>query len=175
MNTRLTTLCLTGFLALTSFVARPLLADEWNKRTEFQFSAPVQIPGHTLAAGKYVFQLADSDSDRNVVLIFSEDSTGRQNLVTTLMAVPDYLDETPDNLWSILKSGPPGHPKRFTVGSTPARTRGGSSSTPTPRRREINEMSSDSARDGTTPRHAGTGSGRRAHRPHRGSFRQAAS
>src|SRR5579863_4375657 len=40
MNIKLTTLYLSGVLALTSFVARPLLADEWNKRTEFQFSAP---------------------------------------------------------------------------------------------------------------------------------------
>src|SRR5579863_2848136 len=65
------------------------------------------------------------------------------------------LARRPTNLWSILKSGAPGHPKRFTVGSTPARTRGGSSSTPTPRRRETNETSSDSARDGTTPRASG--------------------
>jgi hypothetical protein len=111
MNTRLTTLCLTGFLALTSFVARPLLADEWNKRTEFQFSAPVQIPGHTLAAGKYVFQLADSDSDRNVVQIFSEDSAGRQNLVTTLMVVPDSLDETPDKPVVHFEERPSGSPE----------------------------------------------------------------
>jgi hypothetical protein len=111
MNTRLKTLCLTGFLALTSFVARPLLADEWNKRTEFQFSAPVQIPGHTLAAGKYVFQLADSDSDRNVVQIFSEDSTGRENLVTTLMVVPDYLGETPDKPVVHFEERPSGSPE----------------------------------------------------------------
>ena len=54
-----------------------------------------QIPGQTLAAGKYVFQLADSDSGRNVVRIFSEDSSGRENLVTTLLAIPDYTGETP--------------------------------------------------------------------------------
>ena len=95
MNIRLTTLCLSGLFALTSFVARPALADEWNKKTEFQFSAPVQIPGRTLPAGKYVFQLADSESGRNVVQIFSEDSSGNENLVATLMAVPDYMEETP--------------------------------------------------------------------------------
>src|SRR5215470_14496819 len=69
MNIKLTALCLGGFLTLTSFVARPALADEWNKKTEFQFSAAVQIPGRTLAAGKYVFQLADSDSNRNIVRV----------------------------------------------------------------------------------------------------------
>ncbi len=96
MNIKLTTLYLGGLFALTSFVAQPVLADEWNKKTEFQFSAPVQIPGKTLAAGKYVFQLADSDSDRNVVRIFSEDSDGNENLVATLLAIPDYIEQTPD-------------------------------------------------------------------------------
>ena len=124
MNTRLTTLCLTGFLALTSFVARPLLADEWNKRTEFQFSAPVQIPGHTLAAGKYVFQLADSDSDRNLVQIFSEDSAGRQNLVTTLMVVPDYLGETPDKPVVHFEERPSGSPEAIHSWFYPAENTG---------------------------------------------------
>jgi len=96
MNIKLTALCLGGFFALMSFVARPVLADEWNKKTEFQFSAPVQIPGKTLAPGKYVFQLADSESDRNIVQIFSEDSDGNENLVATLMAIPDYIEQTPD-------------------------------------------------------------------------------
>ena len=41
-------------------MTKPVMADEWNKRTEFQFSAPVEIPGKTLAPGKYVFELADS-------------------------------------------------------------------------------------------------------------------
>ena len=96
MNMKLTTLGLAGLFALTSFVAQPVLADEWNKKTEFQFSAPVQIPGKTLEAGRYVFQLADSESDRNIVQVFSVDSDGNENLVATLMAVPDYIEQTPD-------------------------------------------------------------------------------
>jgi hypothetical protein len=97
MNIKPTTLCLCNLLALAAFVARPVLADEWNKKTEFQFSAPVQIPGHTLAAGKYVFQLAGDGNDQNVVQIFSEDTRGRESLVATLMAVPEYREETPNN------------------------------------------------------------------------------
>ncbi len=96
MNIKLNALCLGGFLALTSFLAQPVMADEWNKKTEFQFSGPVQIPGKVLAAGKYVFQLVDSDSDRNIVQVFSEDSNGKESLVATLMAIPDYISETPD-------------------------------------------------------------------------------
>ena len=54
------------------------LRDEWNKRTEFTFSEPVDIPGHVLTAGKYVFELADNSSDRNIVEIFSQDSNGKE-------------------------------------------------------------------------------------------------
>jgi hypothetical protein len=95
MNIKVATLCAGALFALTSFVAQPLRADEWNKKMEFNFSAPVQIPGKTLAAGKYVFQLADDPSNRNIVQIFSENSNGVENLVTTLMAVPAYRVDTP--------------------------------------------------------------------------------
>jgi hypothetical protein len=96
MNIKLNALCLGGFLALTSFLAQPVMADEWNKKTEFQFNGPVEIPGKVLAPGKYIFQLVDSDSDRNIVQVFSEDSNGKESLIATVMAIPDYISETPD-------------------------------------------------------------------------------
>ena len=96
MNIKWNALYLGGFLALTSFLAQPVMADEWNKRTEFQFSGPVEIPGMVLSAGKYVFQLVDSDSDPNIVQVFSEDSSGKESLLATVLAVPDYMTETPD-------------------------------------------------------------------------------
>ena len=46
--------------ALVTLMAAPgVRADEWNKKTILTFSGPVQIPGATLAAGTYVFKLAD--------------------------------------------------------------------------------------------------------------------
>src|SRR6202011_6217516 len=96
MNSRLNALCIGGLLALTLSMTKPVMADEWNKRTEFQFSAPVEIPGKVLTPGKYVFELADSQSDRNIVQVFSEDSNGNESLVATLLAIPDYIIETPD-------------------------------------------------------------------------------
>ena len=42
-------------------------ASEWNQRTLFTFSQPVEIPGHVLSAGAYTFKLADSLSDRDIV------------------------------------------------------------------------------------------------------------
>jgi hypothetical protein len=49
-----------------------------------------------LAPGKYVFELADSDSDRNIVQIYSKDSDGNETLVATILAIPDYTSNTPD-------------------------------------------------------------------------------
>lgn len=58
-------------------------ADETNQETTISFSAPVQIPGQVLPAGKYVV-LADSD-DVNLVRIFNAD---RNILYATLQTVP---------------------------------------------------------------------------------------
>jgi hypothetical protein len=96
MNIKLNAAWLGGVLALSSFLSQPVRADEWNKKTEFQFSAPVQIPGRTLAPGKYVFELADSSSDRNIVQVFSKAADGKETLVNTILAVPDYTMKTPD-------------------------------------------------------------------------------
>jgi hypothetical protein len=88
MHRRLNTLYLGATLALSFLMIQPAMADEWNKRIEFQFSAPVEVPGNVLAPGKYAFELADSDSDRNIVRIFSLDPDGHENLVSTIMAIP---------------------------------------------------------------------------------------
>ena len=81
MNIRFKVLWLSASLALMSSMIAPAVADEWNKETKLEFSAPVEVPGKVLAAGKYVFRLLDSESDRNIVEIFSEDSNGNQKLV----------------------------------------------------------------------------------------------
>ena len=44
MNIRWNSLCIGALLALTPFLARPVMADEWNKKTEFQFSKPGADP-----------------------------------------------------------------------------------------------------------------------------------
>ncbi len=58
-----------GFLA--GMVPRAT-ADESDEKTVFTFSGPVEIPGQVLPAGTYVFKLADSSSDRNIVQVFSD-------------------------------------------------------------------------------------------------------
>src|SRR6266481_4908325 len=96
MNIRFKALWLGASLALVGSMVAPAIADEWNKETKLEFSEPVQVPGKLLEAGKYVFKLADSDSDRNIVEIFSEDASGAQKLVTTVLAIPAYRTATPD-------------------------------------------------------------------------------
>jgi hypothetical protein len=61
-------------------------ADEWDKTTKITFSEPVQVPGKVLPAGTYIFKLLDSQSNRHIVQIFSEDHT---QLITTILAIPN--------------------------------------------------------------------------------------
>jgi len=72
-----------GFLTAVSLSA---YADEWDQKTVFTFSGPVEIPGQVLPAGTYVFKLADSQSDRNIVQVFSKNE---KHLYGTFLAVPD--------------------------------------------------------------------------------------
>src|SRR5277367_3696133 len=62
-------------------------ADERDQKTVFTFSAPVEIPGQVLDAGTYVFKLADSGSDRNIVQVFNKNEN---HLYGTFLTVPDY-------------------------------------------------------------------------------------
>src|SRR5687767_1299446 len=64
-------LCLAILLMALSPAAQ---ADTWNKKTYMTFSDAVELPGGViLPAGKYVFKLADSLSNRHIVQVFSED------------------------------------------------------------------------------------------------------
>jgi LPXTG-motif cell wall-anchored protein len=62
-------------------------ASEWNQKTIFTFSAPVEVPGRVLNPGTYVFKLLDSTADRNVVQVFNKNET---HLYGTFLAIPDY-------------------------------------------------------------------------------------
>lgn len=65
-----------------------------NQLTYFTFSAPFELPGgKTLPAGKYVFKIVDSPSNRHVVQIFNEDQT---QIFATVLAIPAQRMEPPD-------------------------------------------------------------------------------
>ena len=111
MNNKLNALCLGGLLALNFFITKPAMADEWNKRTEFTFNESVEIPGNVLTPGKYVFEIATSDSNRNVVLVYSEDSKGKESLIATLMAIPAQASEVPAEPIIQFEERPTGSPE----------------------------------------------------------------
>ena len=56
-----------------------------DRRTNVTFSGPVSIPGATLPAGTYVFRIADSQTNRNIVQIYDNEGL---KLITTILAVP---------------------------------------------------------------------------------------
>ena len=70
-----------GYIAIGLVIAFALFfelaahADESDEATFMSFSAPVQIPGHVLPAGTYLFELADHGSEPDVVQVFSSDRT----------------------------------------------------------------------------------------------------
>jgi len=87
MNRVKTKVMLVLGLAILGAVLPRAVADEWDQKTVFTFSGPVAIPGQVLPAGTYVFKLADSPSDRNIVQVFSKDE---RHLFGTFLAIPDY-------------------------------------------------------------------------------------
>src|SRR6476661_3554514 len=53
--------------------AHAQLTQTYDKKVYFTFSGPVEVPGATLPAGKYLFHLADPDSGRQVLQAQSAD------------------------------------------------------------------------------------------------------
>ncbi|MHB8501605.1 MAG: hypothetical protein ACYDCG_06850 [Candidatus Acidiferrales bacterium] len=84
---RMTKMMVLAGLCMLGAMLPQAKADEWNQKTIFTFSGPVEIPGKVLPAGTYVFKLADSESDRNIVQVFSKD---QRHLYGTFLAIPDY-------------------------------------------------------------------------------------
>ena len=67
--------------------------NNWNQRTYFTFSAPVELPGKTLPAGTYLFKLVDSPSNRHVVQVFDRDE---KTIHATILAIPAQRMEPSD-------------------------------------------------------------------------------
>jgi hypothetical protein len=98
-------------LAVSLFVLPGASADDWNKKTVVTFSAPVEVPGvgaQVLPAGTYVFKLMDSLSDRHIVQIFNKDET---QLLTTILAIPNYRLHSTDKTVITFKERAQGEPE----------------------------------------------------------------
>ncbi|MGH9321373.1 MAG: hypothetical protein ACRD3V_15995, partial [Vicinamibacteria bacterium] len=84
-------------------------ASTWNEKTILTFSEPVMVPGATLPAGSYVFQLRDAKSGRHIVQVTSEEGS---ELMALAQAVPIKRTETTGDI--VVKFNP------TDVGSPPA-------------------------------------------------------
>jgi hypothetical protein len=84
-RTRAKVILLVGLGFLGGMIPRAT-ADESDQKTIFTFSGPVEIPGQVLEAGTYVFKLADSESDRDLVQVYNKDET---HLYGTFLAIAD--------------------------------------------------------------------------------------
>ena len=86
-------------------------AQRWDKKTNVTFSAPVEIPGvgaQVLPAGKYVFKLVDSLSDRNIVQVWNEDET---HVFATILAIPNYRLKATDKTVMTFRERAAGSPE----------------------------------------------------------------
>ncbi len=68
-------------------------APDTNNMTTVTFSGPVSLPGVTLPAGSYLFKLADSQVNRNIVQVFAKD---RSKILATILAIPAERDKPAD-------------------------------------------------------------------------------
>lgn len=102
----LTALCCAA--VITACLAPSARADEWNKKTYLTFSGPVQIPGTTLPAGTYLFQLADPNLARHVVMVASKDGTKVYGMFLT---IPTDRLETPSENVVMFAETPAGTPQ----------------------------------------------------------------
>jgi hypothetical protein len=111
-----------GLVALTFLPSAK--ADEWNRKTIVNFSAPVEVPGvgaQTLPAGSYVFKIFDSMSDRHIVQIFSEDE---KHVFTTILAIPNYRLKATGKTVMTFKERAAGQPEAIRAWFYPGRNWG---------------------------------------------------
>ena len=83
---------------------------ETKRLTILTFSAPVQLPGMTLPAGKYRFEMADINSAAHVVRVLNEDGTkvlGTFSTIPTTIATRDLRDTDTLVMWAERPAGQP--------------------------------------------------------------------
>jgi hypothetical protein len=97
-------------MALLWTLAVPIqvMADKWDQATKLTSTEAVEVPGQILPAGSYWLTLANTDSARNVVEIWNADRT---HLITTILAVPDYVQKTPEKSIINFAERPSGQPE----------------------------------------------------------------
>jgi hypothetical protein len=85
-------------------------ADVLNQETIITLNQPVDIPGHALPAGTYMFKVADNVTDQNMVQIFNADGT---KLYATIQTIPTVRQNATSNTAITLRSRSQASPTLF--------------------------------------------------------------
>ena len=99
---------LCGVALIAACLVPAARADGWNKKTFLTFSGPVQVPGATLQAGTYMFQLADPDNARHVVMVSSKEGDKTYGM---FMTIPNERLQAPDENVIMFAESPAGTPQ----------------------------------------------------------------
>jgi hypothetical protein len=108
------------FLLAFLIVLPAVHADEWNQATLFTFSQPVQIPGHLLPAGTYMFELVNS-FDHEIVRISNADRT---NVIAVIQARPTTQKGYSGKAAMVLAERGQSQPEAIVAWSYPGRLEG---------------------------------------------------
>src|SRR5579864_7759827 len=108
-------------------------ADDWTRETKITFSQPVDVAGHVLVAGTYIFKMADAN-DRHIVQIFSADG---KKVIATVMTIPDYRLTATDKTVMRFREVPAGSPEALRAWFYPGRRIGEEFIYPKHRAREL--------------------------------------
>ena len=93
-------------LIMFGFFCSNLMADDWDKKTDFTINQPVSIPGHVvLPAGSYVIKRLSAVN--SVVQILDKTET---KVYATLFAIPDFVPNPPDKPVFTFQEMPQGTP-----------------------------------------------------------------
>lgn len=103
-----------GAIALAALVAPAAQAQdtaEVRRLTILTFSEPVQLPGKTLPAGKYRFEMADINSAAHTVRVLSEDGQTVIGTFHTVSSVQPQRDLTSQDTLIMFGERPAGQPQ----------------------------------------------------------------
>ena len=90
-------------IAFALFFELASYADLGDQATKLTFSQPIQIPGQVLPAGTYLFRLANSNTEQNLVQIFNSE---RSVLYATIETIPtERFEATGDTAITVAKEG----------------------------------------------------------------------
>jgi len=109
-----------GLLLAFAIMLPVLRADELNQATKFTFSQPVQIPGHVLPAGAYMFDLV-KNFNHEIVRFSNADRT---NVIALIQAIPTRQQGLSGKAAIILAERGESQPEAIVAWSYPGREEG---------------------------------------------------